>query len=96
VVLGATRIDERLGWFQLGFTPTALARAAAYPSSAMALLVDQPKLTPRHLAVLGIWQRFLGRISPEAIALELHFEVAEVTRLLSDLAARGYVARPIS
>jgi len=44
-----------------------------------------PKLTPRHLAVLGVLQLAPGAITPEAIAGELAFEVAEVMRLLDDL-----------
>jgi hypothetical protein len=56
-------------------------------------LIDQSKLTPGHLAVLGVWQRSLFSVSPEAIAAELHCEITEAARLLDDLAAGGYLGR---
>jgi hypothetical protein len=77
-----------------GVDPTPVVPLPAYSDPAVAtLLAGPPKLTPRHLAVLGVWQRSLFSVSPKAIAAELHFEIAEANRLLNDLAARGYLGR---
>jgi len=42
------------------------------------------RLSPRHLAVRGLL-RLTPRPTAETIALELHFTVEEVNRLLEDL-----------
>jgi hypothetical protein len=53
----------------------------------VAVSLDRPPLTPRHLAVIGVLQLSAGPISAVAIAAELHFEVAEALRLLEDIVA---------
>ena len=62
----------------------------------MQAIVDRATLSPRHWAVLGVLRVKRGPVAPEAIAAELHFEVDEVRKLLSDLQAAGYIRRPPS
>jgi DNA-binding IclR family transcriptional regulator len=59
----------------------------------VAVSLDRPPLTPRHLAVLGVLQLSPRPITATAIAHELHFEVAEVLRLLEDITALDRGAR---
>jgi hypothetical protein len=51
------------------------------------------ELTSRHSAVLGVWRRSLWSVSPDAIAIELLFDVDEVKVLLSDLDELGYLGK---
>ena len=55
----------------------------------------EPNLTARHWAVLGVVRLTRGPILPERIARELHFESAEVKRLLLDLMTRGYIGQSV-
>jgi DNA-binding MarR family transcriptional regulator len=56
------------------------------------MTLGPPKLTPRHLAVLGIL-RERPRATPEAIARELGFALDEVVQLLEDLRRSGHIPR---
>ena len=56
--------------------------------------VDRSAITPRHWAVLGSLRFGRGKATPEIIARELGFEIAEVLKMLADLEQAGFDIAP--